>query len=169
MRNLSMSIPSTLLLEGDFRLDATYYESAVFQARKALEKFQKKGGKLGTLSDFSPGTFNPPPIKRAFTDDKEKGTPYMLPQEMYDFYWTPRKYVLADKMEGISDWFLKKGWVVLSQSGTVGKPYLATSADEKVVLSQNAIRLRCSSLDEGGYVYTYLSTWVGQTLLKKDE
>lgn len=96
-------------------------------------------------------------------------TPYMLPQEMFDFYWHPKKFVLADKMPDIKNWFLKQGWVVLTQSGSVGKPYFATDADEKVVLSQNAIRIPPKEIKQGGFLYAYLATWIGQTLLKKDE
>jgi type I restriction enzyme S subunit len=58
---------------------------------------------------------------------------------------------------------------VLTQSGSVGKPYFATAADEKVVLSQNAIRIPAANPQAAGFLYAYLSTWMGQTLLKKDE
>jgi restriction endonuclease S subunit len=93
----------------------------------------------------------------------------MLPQEMFDFYWAPKKYVLAHKMNKIEDWYLKENWVVLTQSGSVGKPYFATKEDEKIVLSQTAIRIPPVNNEKGGYIYAYLSTWIGQTLLKKDE
>lgn len=169
MARFSVSTQLSEMLEGDIRLDATYYGSAVYQARKFLEDFKETGGQVGTIEAMSDGTFNPPPIKRVYTDNDEIGTPYMLPQEMFDFYWSPKKYVLKDKMPDIDDWFLKRGWVVLTQSGSVGKPYFATKADEKNVLSQNAIRIPLKDSAEGGFLYAYLSTWIGQTLLKKDE
>ncbi len=169
MRSLSINITSNLLLEGDLRLDATYYESTVRVAKAVLFSAQKNGIEVSPLSSFSDGTFNPPPIKRAYTDNVKLGTAYMLPQEMFDFYWMPKKYVLANKMANIDDWYLKKGWIVLTQSGTVGKPYYVTKGDEGVVLSQNAIRIPVSNDEIGGYLYAYLSTWIGQTLLKKDE
>lgn len=169
MSHISINIASSLLLDDNCRLDATYYESSVQLAKGALLSAQESGISIKPLSAFSSGTFNPPPIKRAFTDNVNLGTPYMLPQEMYDFYWKPRKYVLANKMSKIEDWYLKKGWIVLSQSGTVGKPYYVTKGDEELVLSQNAIRIPVSDDEIGGYLYAYLSTWIGQTMLKKDE
>lgn len=169
MKEISVSAPLSFMLNGEYRLDATFYTSSVFLAKKYLDDCSKKGVTIKTIADFSEGTYNPPPIKRIFTDDIKKGTPYMLPQEMFDFYWEPRKFVLADKMQEIEDWYLKNGWIVLTQSGTVGKPYYATASDEKNVLSQNAIRIPPKSDDTAGYVYAYLSTWIGQTLLKKDE
>jgi hypothetical protein len=169
MSNLSTSVDISLLLEGDFRLDATYYESSVFLAKIALKDAEENGIEISSIKDFSSGTFNPPPIKRAYTDNKKIGTPYMLPQEMFDFYWTARKHVVAEKMPDIDSWFLKEGWVVLTQSGSVGKPYFASKEDERVVLSQNAIRIPCEDAEIGGYIYAFLSTWIGQTLLKKDE
>lgn len=169
MTEFSVSASLAEILEGELRLDATYYTSAVYQARKMLEDYEEVGGEVITVGDFSSGTFNPPPIKRVYTDDAVLGTPYMLPQEMFDFYWEPKKFVIAGKMPNIGDWMLKKGHVVLTQSGSVGKPYFATEADENVVLSQNAIRVPIEDLSVSGYVYAYLSTWIGQTLLKKDE
>jgi type I restriction enzyme S subunit len=169
MTEFSVSASLSEILDGEFRLDATYYTSAVYQARKALEKYTDNSGTVATVADFSTGTFNPPPIKRIYTDNAALGTPYMLPQEMFDFYWSAKKYVLAEKMSNIEDWYLKSGWVVLTQSGSVGKPYFATEADESVVLSQNAIRIPPKDQGTAGYLYAYLSTWIGQTLLKKDE
>ena len=169
MKNISVTTTLDNLIEGDSRLDATYYASSVFQAKQILDDFELNGNEVLKIGNFSKGTFNPPPIKRIFTDDIVKGTPYMLPQEMFDFYWSPKKYVLAHKMKNIKDWYLKENWVVLTQSGSVGKPYFSTQKDENIVLSQNAIRIPPSDPDKGGYIYAYLSTWIGQTLLKKDE
>jgi len=167
----SISVTTTLdnIIAGDSRLDATYYASDVFQAKQILEDYEINGNEVVTIGHLSKGTYNPPPIKRIYTDDVTKGTPYMLPQEMFDFYWAPKKHVLAHKMNKIEDWFLKEGWVVLTQSGSVGKPYFATKEDEKIVLSQNAIRIPPVDPENGGFIYAYLSTWIGQTLLKKDE
>lgn len=170
MKTLSLTSPLSNVIEGECRLDATYYASSVYQAKEILDKAKKeKGFHIKKISDFSEKTFNPPPIKRIFSNDYLNSTPYMLPQEMFDFYWEPKKYVLAEKMDDIQDWFMKENWIILTQSGTVGKPYFATSKDENIVLSQNAIRVKPLNEEIAGYIYAYLSTWVGQTLLKKDE
>jgi len=169
MARLSVSASVGEILRGERRLDATYYASAVYRARTVLDAFENRGGTTTELSTLSGGTYNPPPIKRIYTDDPNKGTPYMLPQEMFDFYWEPKKFVLADKMYDINSWFLKENWIVLTQSGTVGKPYLATEADAGIVLSQNAIRIPVDDSHAAGFLYTYLATWIGQTLLKRDE
>jgi type I restriction enzyme S subunit len=165
MSRFSVATSLAEMLGGELRLDATFYTSSVYTARKILDDY----GDVGSIGELSEGTFNPPPIKRIYTDNIDIGTPYMLPQEMFDFYWAPKKYVLSNKMDKIKDWFLKRGWIVLTQSGSVGKPYFATAADEKVVLSQNAIRIPPKSIKTAGYIYAFLSTWIGQTLLKKDE
>lgn len=169
MKNISVNLSLENIFEGDYRLDATYYASSVFNARKYIENYLEKGNTIKKIGDLSQRTFNPPPIKRIFTDDTNIGTAYMLPQEMFDFYWEPKKYVISKKMDNIDDWYLKENWVVLTQSGSVGKPYYATYADEKNILSQNAIRIAPKDDYLGGYIYAYLSTWIGQTLLKKDE
>jgi type I restriction enzyme S subunit len=169
MKPLSVSVSLSDILEGENRLDATFYASDVYLVKRILKDCENNSIPINNIKDYSKGTFNPPPIKRIFTDDKKLGTPYMLPQEMFNFVWEPRKYVLADKMENIEDWFLKRDWIVLTQSGTVGKPYFINEEDEGIVLSQNAIRILPKDGVYSGYLYAYLSTWIGQTLLKKDE
>lgn len=131
MKQFSVSASLSDMLDGELRLDATFYTSSAYLARKIVDDY----GSVSSIAAFSKGTFNPPPIKRVYTDNAEIGTPYMLPKEMFDFYWAPKKYIISEKMPKIEDWFLKKGWVVLTQSGSVGKPYFAASSDEKLVLS----------------------------------
>jgi type I restriction enzyme S subunit len=165
----SVSASLSEILDGELRMDATYYTSSVYQAKKVLEQYEEGGKKVSDVGAYSVRVFNPPPIKRVYTDNRDAGAPYMLPQEMFDFYWSPKKFVLADKMPNISDWYLKERWVVLTQSGSVGKPYLATTADKNTVLSQNAIRVVPKKSYSAGFLYAYFMTWLGQTLLKKDE
>ncbi len=169
MSNLSVSTNLSEVLEGDLRLDATFYGSSSYKARKILDDFEINGGFTELLGSLTVETFNPPPIKRVYTDSEALGTPYMLPQEMFDFYWEPRKYVIANKMPKIENWFLKENWIVLTQSGSVGKPFFVTKADQAIVLSQNAVRVPLKNLKRAGYVYAYMSTWIGQSLLKKTE
>lgn len=169
MSKISVSATLSEMMDGDLRLDATYYTSSVYQAKKIIEDYADNGNDVKLLGELSNGTYNPPPIKRVYTDNSELGTAYMLPQEMFDFYWKPKKFVLADRMPKIADWFLKRNWIVVTQSGSVGKPYFATASDEDVVLSQNAIRIPPKAPEKAGFLYAFLSTWIGQTLLKKTE
>ncbi|HEY0089145.1 MAG TPA: hypothetical protein VGB37_09885, partial [Candidatus Lokiarchaeia archaeon] len=75
----------------------------------------------------------------------------------------------AHKMSNIDDWFVKEGWIVLTQSGDAGKPYYVTKSLKDIILSQNAIRIVPSeSMKYPGYLYAFLYTWIGQALLKKD-
>ncbi|MDG3548489.1 N-6 DNA methylase [Methanobacterium formicicum] len=167
IKNISfIPIPSKCLLEGENRLDATFYNADAFKARKILKESDFE---LKTIDNFTSNVFNPPQIKRIFTEDLNIGTGYMQPSEMFNFVWSPKKYVIADKMADIDDWYIKEGWVVVTQSGSAGKPFFVTKGLEDIVLSQNAIRIVPDENDNSGYLYAYLSTWIGQTLLKKDE
>lgn len=161
-----MNIPSEYLLTGENRLDATYYNKEGFIVRKILKD---SGVSLKPISDYTSNVFNPPPIKRVYTDDLNIGTKYMLPSEMFDFIWNPKKYVIADKMPDIDDWFIKDGWIIVTQSGDAGKPFYVTDSLKNVVLSQNAIRIVPKNGEYSGFLYAYLSTYLGQTLLKKDK
>jgi type I restriction enzyme S subunit len=166
-KNVSFAtIPSEYLLSGENRLDASFYNKDAFKVRKLLEDSKVK---LKTIDDFTSDIFNPPPIKRIFTDNLKIGTPYMLPSEMFNFIWSPKKFVIAEKMDDIDDWYIKDEWVIVTQSGDAGKPFFVTEKLENVVLSQNAIRIVPKKGAYSGYLYAYLSTYLGQTLVKKDK
>ncbi len=160
------NIPSDYLLSGENRLDATYYNKDAFVVRKLLKD---SGVPLKTVDYYSEDVFNRPPIKRAFTDDLNIGTPYMQPSEMFDFIWDAKKYVIEDKMNKIEDWHIKDEWIVVTQSGNAGKPFFVTEKLENIVLSQNAIRIVPKEGVYSGFLYAYLSTYLGQTLIKKDK
>ncbi len=75
----------------------------------------------------------------------------------------------ANKIENVEDWFVKKGWVLLTQSGNVGLPLYVTEALEKYVISQNFIRIEPKADVLSGYLYAYLSTWLGHSLITSDQ
>jgi len=158
------TLHSYLMTVGEMRLDASFYTE---KSQKAIRLLQKSGYKITSIKDYAVRVFNPPPIKRQYSG--KEGTPYLTPTEMFQFRLRPTKFVFANKMEDIQDWFVKDGWVILTQSGNVGIPLYVTKALGRFVVSQNVIRIVPKKNMLSGFLYAYLSTWMGQALVTKDQ
>ena len=149
---------------GELRLDASFYAE---ENQKALRLLRESGYEITDINALSKRVFNPPPIKRQYSG--REGTPYLMPTELFLLRLKPTKFVFANKMKNIKDWFVEEGWVILTQSGNVGIPLYVTKSLEKFVISQNAIRIVPKEGVYSGFIYAYLSTWLGQALVTKDQ
>lgn len=156
-------INSKFIFENPYtRLDAPQYKMDVYLA---LDKLEKSPFRIEVLGNLVSKIFVPPPVKRHFVN---KGEPYLTPKELFQFRPTARKYVLPKLIEGLQNWYIKKGNIVVSQSGNVGKVIYVGKYLESFVLSQNAIRIISQPNIPSGYLFTYLSSWIGQALIQKD-
>lgn len=160
----TISFQSYWLLTGEYRLDGSFYTE---ETQKAFRLLKGIGYKTTNIEELSKEVFNPPPIKREYSG--REGTPYLTPTEIFQLRLKPSKYVYAKKMNNIEDWFVKGGWVLITQSGRVGMPYYVTKPLEKFVVSQNVIRIIPQKDVYSGFLYAYLSSWIGQTLATRDQ
>jgi type I restriction enzyme S subunit len=64
---------------------------------------------------------------------------------------------------------VKQGWILVSASGTVGRTMLATERLEKFFLTHDLIRIIPRQSLPVGYLYAFLSSWIGQALVAKDQ
>lgn len=161
-----ISVKSYWLYLRDLRLDASYYAEEGQRAIRILKESEYEIRPLGSES-ISKRIFNPPPIKRQYSG--LEGTPYLTPTELFQLRIKASKHVFANKMEDIEDWFVKDGWIIITQSGRVGVPFYVTEPLAKFVISQNAIRIVPEEDIYPGFLYAYLSTWLGQALITKDQ
>lgn len=161
------SLTPIYIFQNDFRLDASFYSTKAFVSRKIL---RERAYALTPLSQLfgEENIFTPPPLKRYFTD-KDKGTPYLMPSELFLFKPSPNKYVLKNKIPNVQRWYIRKGWLLITQSGLPGLPLIATKDLESYVISQNLIRMIPSQNQLTGYIYAFLSSWIGQSLVTKDQ
>jgi len=158
------SIKSYWLAIGELRLDASFYAE---DSRRATRILSESGYKIITIENLSKCVFNPPPIKRQYSGTE--GTPYLMPTVMFFLRREPTKFVFASKMKNIEEWFVKEGWLILTQSGKTGIPLYVTKSLERFVISQNAIRIVPKDDTYSGFLYAYLSTWLGQALATRDQ
>ena len=161
-----VSVKSFWLTMGEMRLDASFYAQEVTRALRLLEE---SGYDIASLYDeFANDVFYLPREKRFFADS-HTGTPYLMPSELFYFPFSPSKFVYAKKLNKAEEWFVKEGWILLTRSGRLGELTLATKVLQKFVVSDDVIRIVPKEGTLSGYVFAYLSTWVGKALLTKDQ
>ena len=162
-------IKSRWVFEGEKRLNASSYFFGSIKAKILLTKLIEKGIKLDNLGKFSNNIFVGARSKRLFTTKKE-GVPYLMPIDLFMFNLKPRKWVRRET-EDLENWWVSRYTILISQSGTPGRTLIANKLFEDKVISPNVIRYFPN--EEGqkkiGYIYAYLSSWIGQAFLIKDQ
>ena len=151
-----LRIGSVYLREGEKRLDASYYALAV-RARWELEKTRWPLRPLGEVAHiFYPGRF-----KRPYAP-KGKGVPFVGSREMFFWPLQPRDFLYGT----LGDWrnlMVKRGWVLVSRSGTVGQVLLVSRDFTNVAVTEHAVRLESKN---SGYIYAFLRSRYGRDLLQ---
>ncbi|MDO8646308.1 MAG: restriction endonuclease subunit S [Candidatus Planktophila sp.] len=92
------------------------------------------------------------------------GKPFLMPSQITEVMPTPYKWITTDSQKMVDELSISKGDLLLTRSGTVGKCAVASEALEGCLLSDDLIRI---TVQEGylGYLFTFLSSKIGQTLL----
>ena len=162
----NVSLKSLWLTLGEMRLDASFYTQEVSRALRLLEE----GGYnvVSLFDDFASSVFYLPREKR-FLGDSHNGTPYLMPSELFYFPFSPSKFIYAQKLNKAEEWFVKEGWILLTRSGRLDELTLATKNLQKFIVSDDVIRILPKEGRLNGYLYAYLSTWIGKALLTKNQ
>ena len=161
-----ISLKSFWLTIGEMRLDASFYTQEVSRALRLLEE---SGYTVVLLyNELARDVFYLPREKRYLADSRT-GTPYLMPAELFYFPYSPSKFVYAKKLSRTEDWFVKEGWILLTRSGRLGELTLATKTLRKFLVSDDVIRIVPKEETPNGYVFAYLSTWLGKALLTKNQ
>lgn len=101
-------------------------------------------------------------LKRTYVDRKhENAIGFIGSAEMLDIKPRPVKFVV--NTERIASFKVSEGTVLISRSGTIGNVSFVNKTLSHFMLSEDAIRLECN--DCSGYVYAFLKTKAGQTLV----
>ncbi|MBN2005773.1 MAG: restriction endonuclease subunit S [Anaerolineae bacterium] len=160
---------SRWLHENTCRLDASYYANDVFSAQRLLrdcgldvQQLQFLKVKAHHLTQSQPRSN----FKRIYTTP-EHGTPFLTTSQIYAFRPEPDKY-LSPVMEKLTEMLVTAGMILISRSGTVARPVLVNQRLSQFAITDDAIRVQSGEL-LAGYLYAYLCSWIGQTLLSKSQ
>jgi len=163
----TFSIQLISILNSDLRLDARYYSSDVYKASTILNSC---GYRLKPLSEVVESVFHLPRFDRTFTDEEDKGFPYLSPTDLVMFKPLRKRFILKD-IKRPERFFVKEGWLLLTCSGAIGRAIYVTKSLEKYFITHDIIRIVPKSKGEvlSGFLYAYLWSWIGNALLTKDQ
>ena len=149
------------IFNNQIRLEASAFS---LDAKIAKEKvlncpygFSTITGKNGLAEAYRPGI-----TKREYVS-KGEGIPMFTPSQISEVFPKPYKFIGKDQADKLQDWYLVKGELVLTCSGSIGEVSYVGDTLAGKLFSQNMIRVK--SYGKMGFLYAFLKTEVGNSLL----
>lgn len=158
------STGSNYLRQGGLRLDCQNYSEQSFWAGLVAKDC---GYETATLGELAPMTFTPPRFKRLYVD-YDNGYPYLSASELV-LATPPQVRFASQTTPNFQQYLVRQGWILVTDSGTVGRTVLVGRTLSKFFVTNNAVRVIAEGESIAGYIYAYLSSWLGQALLAKDK
>jgi len=158
------AVPAHWVYQGENRLDAGYYTA---EANAALRVVSDCGFVVQPLEKLTEPLYYPGRFKRVYAKNPENGTPFLTASEMLQFRPTSAEY-LANNTSAVEICRVQQGWILITRSGTVGRCVIVGERLAKFAITDDVIRVQAKNVPLG-YLYAYLSSWMGQVLISKDQ
>lgn len=145
------------LLDGDFRLNAEYYShDNSFSLPKNVEKV--KLSKLARVVGFGP-------FKRYYIENSEFGVPLISSSEMMEVNPLCEGIISTELTKDYKKYLVKKNTILVSCSGTIGNITIVDDRLANKAVSQHALRVIPHSDENIGFVYTFLTSEYGKSII----
>ena len=146
----------------NWRFDASYHLSEGVEVKRIIGDSPCK---LLKISDATERIFIGGRNKRIYVSSREHGIPFLsssdiLQADLENVKLASKKY--TPDLEGTK---LQKGWTLISRSGTVGNCAFATAKHAQKLASEHVIRLVPNNILRKGYIFAYLASKHGYSLL----
>ena len=155
------TLPVSLLLKGDRRLEAEGYLSDGFRIRRELHQSKLKVSPLRALANI----WQPNRLK-GIQVGFEQGVPFITATQVFDIWPTPRKWLAPSKTPHLADHYVEPDWILVTRSGTVGNAMITYSAHAGLAISDDLLRVEIDEPELRSYVYAFLRTWFGRAMMR---
>lgn len=160
----SFRVGSDLVAQSpECRLDATFYNGAVIEGLAALEK---TGMELTTVGDLTERVFIPNRFKRNYVDSAH-GVPFLRGSHIIHFRPDDMKYLSKTTHTNMGGLLVRKGWILITRSGTVGRVALVTSQWDGWAATEDLFRVVPKAGCPVGYLAAFLDSPLGQLQLSR--
>lgn len=149
---------NTRLEAGAFNLEA---KAAKYKVEHCKYGFVHLWGENGLVKD----AFVRSRFKRIYVE-KGEGIPFFQPSSITEIYPKPTKYISENTDVDIDGLKVKKGMLLMSVSGTIGKCSIVGKTLDNKVFSHDLLRLFGKNEYDVGYIYAYFCTPIGQQMLQ---
>lgn len=151
------------LKDSDLRLDASFHLSQSIQIKHL---FQKSPYVLSTIGNQSEKIFSGNIFKRVYVKNPHNGIPYITGSDMIKQDIDSGKYISKKQAHFLQNLILKKDWILVSCSGTLGNTVFTNELFQNKIATHDLIRILPNSKDVlNGFLYAYLSSKYGYSLL----
>ncbi|MDW8036552.1 MAG: restriction endonuclease subunit S [Thermoguttaceae bacterium] len=158
------TVPAHWLYQGENRLDGGYYTA---EANAAFRAVNDCGFEVQPLEKLTEPLWYPGRFKRIYAKNPIDGTPFLTASEMLQFRPASTEF-LANNTRAVDICRVQNGWILVTRSGTVGRCVIVGKRLAKFAITDDAIRVQVKNTPVG-YLYAYLSSWIGQALISKDQ
>jgi type I restriction enzyme S subunit len=161
----SFSVHARWLHDGDYRLDASFHADEVIAAERAVVE---SGFPVKPLADtkITQRLFWPARFKRIYTNNPSEGFPFLQASQASMFRPLAKGLIAKSKARNAENYIAQEGWILVTRSGVVGRCVLVGKRLTQFFLSEDLIRV--VPVLPAGYLYAFLSTWMGQALMVKE-
>ena len=149
---------NTRLEASAFNLEA---KAAKYKVEHCKYGFVHLWGENGLVKD----AFVRSRFKRIYVE-KGEGIPFFQPSSITEIYPKPTKYISENTDVDIDGLKVKKGMLLMSVSGTIGKCSIVGKTLDNKVFSHDLLRLFGKNEYDVGYIYAYFCTPIGQQMLQ---
>ena len=145
------AISANLLAEADRRMEAETYLATGYAVRLTIESVRSGWVELSTVADV----WQPSRLK-GIQVGPEFGTPFLAATQVFDIRPIPRKWLAIDRTLNASDRFVKRGTILVTCSGSVGRSTLAFSPHVNTLITHDLLRVEARDKKHWGWLYAYL-------------
>jgi len=132
-------------------MEAENYLSSGYGLRRTMIAKPSGWRKLGQVAhSWQPNRLKGIQVGREF------GTPFLAATQVYDVRPVARKWLSIDRTEDANNRFVKSGTILVTRSGSVGRPTISYDAHLGSLISHDLLRVEPYSQRDWGWVYSFL-------------
>lgn len=146
----------------NIRIDASYHLSEGQEIKRVINSSPHE---VLSIKDVCSDIFIGNRARRVYVSKKERGIPFLsssdiLLADLDNVKIASRKYT-----PNVEQMLLKKGWTLITRSGTIGNCAFANAKHAQKLASEDVIRCVPNHILKQGVLYAYLASKYGHSLL----
>lgn len=160
----SVKVKRNWLVTSGLRLDASFHLSDGVRTRRIIDNFCPYP--TTTISEEADDLFKGNIHKRIYVDSPSHGLVFYSASDLFKLDSGTDKYVSKKYSPFIDQLILRKDWILITRSGTLGKVFFTTDDYEGKYGTDDLIRIKPAEKKiRKGYLYAYLTSKYGFGLL----